>query len=288
MGKKIWNSLKSQFQIDIVTDNAEYKIGSEYIGPLLWNYVRRRVKPSTKIGAAKLKGYIENKGLRDFENNVTKVNTWFKDTETAIIAEEGEGYNEYLRQLFRAYQECDNVKFLASVEQKGRLWIQNKLPDNYSHQDLMELGRVTYNNLINKDYDLSKNVGKDQPKAEEQRNFLALATENLKKFVNGSRKKGNNNGNNNQRTQDNDEKFFFQPWRYENSNNEKKKEVRGTTMLWCENDCHEKSMWCGRRNYLNKAVFAKNMDKKRSEQNNSGNNDSKMPTSADFKIALSY
>ena len=47
-------------------------------------------------------------------------------------------------------------------------------------------------------------------------------------------------------------------------------------MLWCENDCNEKAMWCDRRNCLNKADFAQNMDKKRSEQNNSGNNDSKM------------
>ena len=209
MGKKVWNSLKSQFQINIVTDNAEYKIGSEYIGPLLWDYIQRRVKPSTKNGADKLKGYIEKKVLRDFENIVTKFNTWFKDTQTAITVEEGEGYNEYLRQFFRAYQECDNVKFLVSVEQEERLWIQNKLLDNYSHQDLMELGRVTYNNLIDKDYDLSKNVGKDQPKVEEQRNFLALAKETPKKFENGISKKGNNNGNNNQRTQDNDEKRVF-------------------------------------------------------------------------------
>ena len=32
-------------------------------------------------------------------------------------------------------------------------------------------------------------MGKDQPKAEEQRHFLSLATEILKKFVNGSRKR---------------------------------------------------------------------------------------------------
>ena len=103
MGKKIWNNLKSQFQIKIVTDNGKYKIGSEYIGPLLWDFIRRRVKPSTKIGAAKLKTYIKKKELRDFKNNVIKFNTWFKDTKTAITTQEGEGYNEYLRQLFRAY-----------------------------------------------------------------------------------------------------------------------------------------------------------------------------------------
>ena len=60
-----------------------------------------------------------------------------------MTAEEGEGYNEYPRQLFRAYQECDHFKVLASMEQEERLWIQNKLPDNYSHQDLMERDRVT-------------------------------------------------------------------------------------------------------------------------------------------------
>ena len=68
----------------------------------------------------------------------------------------------------------------------------------------------------------------------------------------------------------------------------RKKEVKGTTMSWCENDCHKKkSMWCVRRNCLDKEDFAKNMERKRSEsKTNSGNNESKIPNSADFKIAL--
>ena len=79
---------------------------------------------------SKLKGYIENKGWRDFNNNVAQFNTWFKDTKATITAEEGEGYNDYPRQLFRAYQECGNAKFFTSVEEEERLWSQNKLQDN--------------------------------------------------------------------------------------------------------------------------------------------------------------
>ena len=99
-----------------MTDNAKYRICSEYIGLLLWDFIRRRVKPCTKINVAKLKDCIEKKELNHFNNNVVKFNTWFKDTKTVITAEEGEGYNEYLRQLFRAYQECGNFKVLVSVE----------------------------------------------------------------------------------------------------------------------------------------------------------------------------
>ena len=100
------------------------------------------------MGTSKLKGDIEKKEMRDFGNDVSKFNTWLEDTRRSIIGEEGEGYNKYLRQLFRAYLNCENKEFKKAVEEEYRKWIQNKLPIDYSFEDLIELRRVTYNNLI--------------------------------------------------------------------------------------------------------------------------------------------
>ena len=83
----------------------------------------------------------------------------------------------------------------------------------------------------------------------------------------------------------------YQAWRYENPDNETTREVRGSTMRWCTNDCHSKPMWCGRKNCLNRADFAKAMKEKRerakAEKGNENNEDSKKPKfNKDFKIAL--
>ena len=51
------------------------------------------------------------------------------------------------------------------------------------------------------------------------------------------------------------EQINYQERRFENSEVLQKKEVRGSTMRWCENDCHEKLIWCGRKNCLGKADF---------------------------------
>ena len=109
-GKKIWSSLTAEFQIEIMGKEDEFTIGKadDYDGPMLWDFIQRRVKPSTKVGVTKLKEDIENKTLTSFGNDVTKYNTWFEDTRRAIIAEEGEGYNEYTCMLFKAYKTSTN------------------------------------------------------------------------------------------------------------------------------------------------------------------------------------
>ena len=96
MGQMLWNSLTSAFQIN------EFQRRQEHDSPLLWDYIRRRVKPSTTVGASKLKDDIEGKTLKDFDNDVTRYNSWLTDTRDQIIREEGDGYNEYMRSLFSA------------------------------------------------------------------------------------------------------------------------------------------------------------------------------------------
>jgi hypothetical protein len=53
MGSKIWKSLKSEVQIEYAGQNNEFKRGQEYDGSLLWDFIRRRVSPSTTVGALK-------------------------------------------------------------------------------------------------------------------------------------------------------------------------------------------------------------------------------------------
>ena len=98
LGKKIWASLTSDFKVEIKGDQEKFKVGREYDGTKLWDYIRRRVNPTTTVGAAKFKDAIENSKLSDHGNDVIKYNTWFEDMEKLIVKDEGEGlYNEYLR-----------------------------------------------------------------------------------------------------------------------------------------------------------------------------------------------
>ena len=59
----------------------------KYNGVRLWNSIQRRVKPTTTVGASNYKADIEK------ATNVVKFNTWFDNTGTIIIKEEGDGYD---------------------------------------------------------------------------------------------------------------------------------------------------------------------------------------------------
>ena len=114
-------SLTSDFKIEIQGDQEDYKQAQEYDGPKLWDYIRRRVNPTTTVGASKLKDLIESAKLSDFSNNVIKFNTWFDDARKSIIKEEGSGrYNEYLRSLFKTYLSCANTEFVESIKDEKR------------------------------------------------------------------------------------------------------------------------------------------------------------------------
>ena len=272
LGKKIWNSLSSNFKIEITGSKSEFQRMNEIDGVLLWDFIRRRTNPTTTVGASKLKDDIENVKLEKFDQDVIKYNTWFVDTRIAIIKEEGTGYNEYLRSLFRAYLTCVNEEFLEAIKEERRKWIQGKLSEKYSFRDLLDLGRVTYNNLLDEDSwnKVSKKKGK-----EEDKNFLALATEMMKKMSN---MKGSANGakNGGERT--------YRPWRFDNPDNKETMEVRGSTMKWCKNDCHPRPMWCGRKNCMNRSEYAAEWKKKNEAKKKDGPKEDF--SSSEFKIAL--
>ena len=258
MGQMLWNSLTSAFQIDIMPHKNEFQRGQEHDSPLLWDYIRRRVKPSTTVGASKLKDDIESKTLKDFDNDVTRYNSWFTDTRDQIIREEGDGYNEYMRSLFRAYRTSPNEDFRDAIASEKRNWTQGKLPDHYTHHDLMVLARLEYNNSVEDDsWDSNKSKlehGKDDA------NILALATEILRNVTSTQNGKQPKDGPN--LTGEANGKQF-QAWRFQNPDNAKTKLVRGSTMTWCTKDCHQQPMWCGRKRCLSKTEYATMMADKR-------------------------
>ena len=57
-------------------------------------------------------------------------------------------------------------------------------------------------------------------------------------------------------------------------------------MKWCEKDCHEKPMWCGRKTCRGKAEFADMMRKRKAEKQSEESPAAKKDFAEDFKIAL--
>ena len=260
LGTKLWASLTSDFKIEIQGEQDEFKYGHEYDGPKLWDHIRRRVNPTTTVGASRLKDMNESAKLSDFGNDVVKFNTWFDDTRKNIIKEEGQGrYNEYLRSLFKTYLGCGNPEFVESIKDEKRKWMQGKLPPTYDHKDLLELGRVTFNNISQDDEGWKTNDVNSKLKGitgapSDEKNFLALATE----LISSLKRNGGAEGGSGGKVRSEGKRSYL-PWRFENPEGLKTKEVKGTIMRWCSNDCHPQPMWCGRKNCMNKAEFARKM-----------------------------
>ena len=59
LGNKLWNSLTPNFKLELAVNEANFKIKREYDGPLLWDYIRRRVNPTTMVGASSFKEQLE-------------------------------------------------------------------------------------------------------------------------------------------------------------------------------------------------------------------------------------
>ena len=129
----------------------------------------------------------------------------------------------------------------------------------------MELGRLTYNNLVDEESWSCKTSQSQNA----EKNYLALATELISKFNRdrgdgGGPPGGQKSGNQNEGPR------TYLPWRFENKDNQPTKDFRGVTMNWCKNDCHARPMWCGRKNCLNRSDFAKEWDKKKKKEKGTG------------------
>ena len=130
LGLLLWNSLTSNYQLEIVGDDKDnFWVDNEYDGVKLWFYIRFNVNPSTTTGAAGFKEDIETAKLSDFGNDVKAFNTWFCDKRDAIIKEEGEGkYNKYTRSIFQTYLTAENEEFVDTIKSEKREWTLGKKP----------------------------------------------------------------------------------------------------------------------------------------------------------------
>ena len=262
-------------------NEASFKINREYDGPLLWDYIRRRVNPTTTVGASSFKEQLENKTLADFLGDIVKYNTWFQDMRDEIIKEEGsDRYDEYLRNLFKAYLNCPDAEFVDTIKFEKRKWTQGIQKEEYSFRDLLELGRLTYNNLVQDGTWKGDIKSAIKPKRTEctdepveQNKFLALLGESMK----------NNGGSNGSKNDGESNLKQFQSWRFENPEDKREKIVRGSIMNWCTNDCHPRPMWCDRKSCLNKADFSAMMKQRREGKRKEKPDEN---FSQDFKIAL--
>ena len=262
------------FQIDIQGSRAEFQRERECDGVLLWDFIRRRVNPSTSVGASRLKEKLENTTLKDLDHDVIRYNTWFEDMRDGINKEEGEGYSEYLRVMFRAYMSSSNQPFLDAIQVEERDWMQGEVRQGYNYRDLMNLGRLTYNNLVEKgSWEVSTSPAKEDPAVK----YLALATEMLRSYNKDGKGTTDDGGKR-------------KNWRYDNPDNLKEKKIGGRTMKWCKQDCHRRPQWCGRRNCLSNAEYeaqgSKRRDAKPGKPTDSSGVGTKMNVTKDFRLAL--
>ena len=106
------------------------------------------MNPSTTTGAANLKDDIENENLKDFGYNIKDFHVWFANKKTAIIMEEGkELYNEYTRNIFKAYLTAKNEKFLDDIKDEKRKWRQGRVKTDYNQTDVMQVALSSYNDI---------------------------------------------------------------------------------------------------------------------------------------------
>jgi len=124
----IWDSLTSDFQLEIIGDEEDFNRVEEYDGVDLWHYIlnqSNQSNPSTTTGASTFKDEIESKKMANFGDDVKAYHTWIADTRTSII--KGEGlYNEYVRSMFRTCLTVDNEEFVDAIKVEKRLWTQAK------------------------------------------------------------------------------------------------------------------------------------------------------------------
>ena len=286
LGKMIWDSLTAKYQLELIADEDEFKVGDEYDGVKLWCYIRTSVNPSTTTGASTLKDSLESKKLSDFDgHNVKKYSIWFKDMRAEIISLEGKGYNEYVRCLFKALLTSTNEEFIDTMKAEKRLWIQGKQKAKYSYKDVLDTAELSYNNIFaEKLWNAPKLTTPTEKKVEITKEGAAIValTAKLEQLVNNNGSNGGTNGgaNDNPTYPKKDHS-----WRYQNLEGK----AIGDTMMRgdrtyyvCNKDCHPKKQWCIRKNCMNKADWKKKRDEGQAQKSQGA----PAHVSNDFKVAL--
>ena len=301
LGKKIWETLTSNYKADLSADSSLFTRKENTDGILLLNYIIKDVKPSTTVGLNNIKDELETKKLTDFPSEDVKAyNKWFSGKRDEIRkAEGGSEYNEYIRNLFKGYLSGTNEEFKSAINDEKRKWVTDRLDRDYAWTDLKRFALVTYNNLVaSNEYVMEDASGshwrgsaikKTEPT--EQVKFLAMLTQVLdSKGISDKKSTGRN-------TSTPPDDMPPKGWKLINSTGAKtcqQKNAKGTVRqwYWSENDCHEQPTWCPRKDCRSRAEYKKFMEEKRNKA--SGAQPQAATSSAqeglkkneDFKIAL--
>ena len=150
LGKKIWETLTSNYKADLSADSSLFTRKENTDGILLLNYIIKDVKPSTTVGLNNIKDELETKKLTDFPSEDVKAyNKWFSGKRDEIRkAEGGSEYNEYIRTLFKGYLSGTDEEFKSAINDEKRKWVTDRLDKDYAWTDLKRFALVTYNNLV--------------------------------------------------------------------------------------------------------------------------------------------
>eukprot|EP00957_Ditylum_brightwellii_P145822 11103538-Ditylum_brightwellii.AAC.1 len=75
LGKLLWNSFLSNFQLKILTEEHTFKRGRDHIGMLLWQHLIDHANPLTCVLVGNLKDKLEMATLVDFDQDIKVFNT---------------------------------------------------------------------------------------------------------------------------------------------------------------------------------------------------------------------
>ena len=81
--------------------------------------------------------------------------------------------------MFRACLIFEDKEFNENIKDEKRSWTQGKLGFKYFYRDLMDIGYLTYNNLVSNQ---SWAVGKLSKVKDEDKNYITLVTQLIQKM----------------------------------------------------------------------------------------------------------
>ena len=148
---------------------------------------------------------------------------------------------------------------------------KEKLLTAIAYHDLINLGRMIFTHLMDKE---SWSI---IPKPKEK-NYLSLATALMTKMSSfADSKQGCTAGRNKWI------KRSYQALHFKNLDNKATKQVRWSTVIWCENDCHNQPMWYGHKIKMYRVEYSKTWNNNNTTKDNKSN---KNNPSSEFKIII--
>ena len=89
IGNKVWNILKSDYQIKLLIKTKRFKGQEKMDGLVLLFQVKKKVISSTSVGSTNLKNELENTQQNKFGHNIKKYNICYSNIKRSVKKVEG-------------------------------------------------------------------------------------------------------------------------------------------------------------------------------------------------------